>query len=69
MKKRKRVVVRLARMDDDRQITPPRFLKLLAEKLQLRLARLGRVVVVKADFTNRRLRREGRGKREKGRGI
>ena len=48
--KRERVVVRLARMDDDGKIAPTRLLELLAEKLQLRLARLRRVVVIEADL-------------------
>ena len=44
------VVFRLARVDDDRQVAPPRLLELFAEELQLRLARLRRIVVVEPDL-------------------
>ena len=50
-KKGKRIVIRLARMDDNGEIALPRLLELFAEKLQLRLARLGRIMVVEPDFT------------------
>ena len=38
-------------MNDDRQVTPPRFLELLGKERELLLARLGRIVVVETDLT------------------
>ena len=52
-----RIIVGLARMDDDGQVSAPRLFELGGEKVQLRRARLGRLVVVETNLAPRGQRR------------